>query len=105
MTTQQLAVFFLVTTAMGGVAYVFLYPVLSGEKKAEQRKASVARSEPVARSAPARGQRSRREQVEETLKELETKQKKAKNPPLQIRISQAGLSLTSKQFLMASGGV
>lgn len=105
MTTQQLALFFLVTTAIGGVAYVFLYPVLSGQKKAEQRKASVARAEPAARSAPSRGGRSRREQVEESLKDLETKQKKAKHPPLQVRINQAGLSLSNNQFLMLSAGV
>ena len=66
---QTYAVFFLVAVAIGGVAYVFLYPILSGERKAERRVAAAARSEPVAR--PTRNaQKSRREQVEGTLKEI-----------------------------------
>ena len=60
---QILAVFFLVTVAIGGVAYVFLYPSLSGERKAEQRMQSVTKTEPLARVS--RGpQKSRRDLVE-----------------------------------------
>ena len=47
--------FFLVAIAIGGVAWVFVYPLLSGEKKAERRMASVARSEPIAAERSARG--------------------------------------------------
>ena len=43
----MIAVFFLASVAIGGVAWVFLYPMLSGERKAEQRMQSVA-------SAPSR---------------------------------------------------
>ena len=52
MPMQTLAMFFLVALAAGGVAWVFVYPLLSGERKAEQRQESVARSEPAARAAP-----------------------------------------------------
>jgi len=38
MDLQTMALFFLVTVAAGGVVWVFLYPMLSGERKAEQRK-------------------------------------------------------------------
>ena len=34
---QVVAVFFLASIAIGGVAYVFIYPLLSGERKAEQQ--------------------------------------------------------------------
>ena len=52
---ETIAVFFLASAAMGGVVYVFLYPILSGERKAEQRMASVAKAEPVrARCAGSR---------------------------------------------------
>ena len=34
----------MVAIAIGGVAWVFLYPLLSGERQAEQRRASVARA-------------------------------------------------------------
>ncbi len=50
--------FFLVAVAIGGVAWVFVYPYLSGEKKAERRMASVARAEPIA-PADARGAENR----------------------------------------------
>jgi tight adherence protein B len=99
---QAYALFFLVAVAIGGVAWVFIYPVLSGERKAEQRKASVARAQPMAR--PTRGvQKSRREQVEGTLKELEERQKKAKRVPLTIRLQQAGLDWSKRRFMITSG--
>ncbi|MET0709353.1 MAG: type II secretion system F family protein [Tardiphaga sp.] len=101
MNMQALAMAFLAFTAVGGLAWVFLYPSLSGQKKAEQRRASVARPEPVVRQAD-RAQRSRREQVEGSLKEVEARQKKAKKVALPIRISQAGLSWTPQKFMTIS---
>jgi tight adherence protein B len=98
------ALFFLVAVAIGGVAWVFLYPFLSGERKAEQRMASVARSEPVARMTRS-AQKPRREQVEGALKELEQRQRKAARAPLSVRISQAGLSWSKRQFIFISAGV
>ncbi len=103
MKLQTLALFFLVALAIGGVAWVFLYPLLSGERHAEKRRASVARSEPVARVSRG-AQKSRREQVEETLKQIDVKSKKPKSPPLTTKIAQAGLSW-SKQRFMITGGV
>jgi tight adherence protein B len=100
---NQYAVFFLVAVAIGGVAWVFLYPIISGERHAEQRKASVARAEPMA-ARPTRGaQKSRREQVEGTLKDIELRQKTARRVPLAIRIQQAGLSWSKRRFLLTSG--
>jgi tight adherence protein B len=99
-----MAVFFLAATAFGGIAYVFLYPILSGEKKAEQRMASVAKADVVARAT--RGpQKSRRDMVETTLKELDEKHKKSKSVPLAIRIRQAGLSWSKRQFMIVSAGI
>ena len=54
MKMQTLALFSMVAVAIGGVAWVFLYPLLSGERQAEQRRASVARAEPIARASRAR---------------------------------------------------
>ena len=51
MKMQTLALFGMVATAIGGVAWVFIYPLLSGERKVEQRRASVTRAEPAARAA------------------------------------------------------
>jgi tight adherence protein B len=106
MPLQTIALFFLATVAAGGVAWVFIYPFISGERQVEKRKASVAKPEQrAARTAAAArsGPKVRREQVEESLKELEQRQKKAKNPPLSTRISQAGLHWSKQQFMIASG--
>ena len=105
MKMQTLAMFGMVATAIGGVAYVFIYPFLSGERKVEQRFASVARPEPVARKVGRTQQKSRREQVEDTLKELDIKAKKPKSLPLPMKIAQAGLSWSKNQFLMISAGL
>ncbi|HWK96350.1 MAG TPA: type II secretion system F family protein [Pseudolabrys sp.] len=101
---NAIAVFFLAAVAIGGIAYVFLYPILSGEKKAEQRVASVARAEPIARKT--RGpQKSRRDTIENTLKEFEERNRKQKSPPLAVRLTQAGLSWSKQTFFIVSGAV
>ena len=101
---QVIAVFFLVSVAFGGVVYVFLYPMLSGERKAEARLQSVAKTEPLARAT--RGpQKSRRDTVEATLKDLEERHKKSKSAPLSVRIAQAGLSWSKRQFAFVSAGM
>ncbi len=101
---QSIAVFGLAALAFGGVAYVFLYPILSGEKKADQRRVSVARAEPAVR-ATRNNQKSRRDTVESTLKELEDRHKKQKRAPLSVRLTQAGLSWSKRQFMIISGGI
>ena len=102
MNIQALALAFLAATAIGGLAWVFLYPLLSGEKKAENRRASVAKSEPAARQAD-KNQRSRREQVEGSLKDLEARRQKEKKVPLSSRLMQAGLTWSTKKFMIVSG--
>ena len=98
---DSIAVFFLAAVAVGGVVYVFVYPILSGERKAEKRVASVARAEPAARVSRGQ-QRSRRDTVESTLKEFEERHKKTKNPSLSIRIAQAGLDWSKQKFMIIS---
>ena len=106
MPLQTLALFFLGTLAAGGIAWVFIYPLLSGERRADQRKASITRSQPVVAAGISRAApKVRREQVEETLKEIEVRRKNAKSPPLSMRITQAGLSWSKRQFLLISAGL
>ena len=98
---QIIAVFFLVTVAIGGVVYVFLYPLLSGERKAEQRMQSVTKTEPLARVS--RGpQKSRRDLVESSLKDFDERHKKSKRVPISVRIMRAGLSWSKRQFIIIS---
>jgi tight adherence protein B len=103
MSMQTLALAFLAATAIGGMAWVFIYPLLSGERKAESRRASIARSDAPARQVE-KSQRSRREQVEGSLKELDARRKKEKSVPLATRLAQAGLGTwTPQKFWIVSG--
>jgi tight adherence protein B len=98
-------IFLMVAVAIGGVAWVFVYPFLSGERNAERRVASAARSEPAAQR-PTRGvQKSRREQVEGSLKQLEARTRTAKRVPLSVRIAQAGLTWSTRRFMVTSGAL
>jgi len=100
---QAIALAFLAATAIGGVAWVFIYPLLSGEKQAENRRAAVAKPEPAAKRQNDKTQRSRREQVEGTLKDLEARRAQQSKVPLTVRLSQAGLDWTPNKFWIASG--
>ncbi len=104
MPLNMLALFFLGTVAAGGIAWVLLYPILSGERGAERRQALVARPDPAAARAAAgrSAAKPRRDQIEESLKQLDVRQRNAKRPPLSLRISRAGLKLTNRQFMLIS---
>jgi len=102
MKIQTLALAFLAATAIGGIAWVFIYPFLSGEKKAESRRASVAKAEPGVRGVD-KTQRSRREQVETSLKDLETRRQKESRVPLSSRLLQAGLTWSTRKYFTISG--
>jgi tight adherence protein B len=98
---NSLALFFLVAVAIGGVAWVFLYPMMSGERVAERRKETLTKTGTVTPTRSARGpQKSRREQVEGTLKDLEARGKKS--VPLHLKIQQAGLEWSDKQYYLIS---
>ncbi len=102
MKLQALALAFLAAAGIGGIAWVFLYPLLSGEKKAENRRATIAKPEPAARNAE-KNQRSRREQVEGTLRDLEARRLREKKIPLSVRLTQAGLNWSTQKFMVVSG--
>ncbi len=108
MKMQTVALAFLAALAVGGIAWVFIYPLLSGERQAEKRRASFARVETVGRGGGDRTQRNRREQVEETLKQIDERAKKKQQFDLAARLSQAGLDWSKEKFMVVSavvGGV
>jgi tight adherence protein B len=101
---QTIALFFLASLAVGGVAWVFLYPILSGERQAETRMANVAKAEPQERAARG-SQKSRRDVIENTLKEFDERHKKSKGVPLSVRLAQAGFSWSKRQFFLVSAAI
>jgi tight adherence protein B len=102
MDMQMLAVVLMATFCAGAVAWVFVYPYLSGEKEAEKRMQIVARHGGQGLKAASRAMKSRREQVESSLKDIEGRRSRPKAPPLSVRLGQAGVSWTKQQFLIGS---
>jgi tight adherence protein B len=100
----SIAVFFLAAAAVGGVVWVFISPILSGERKAEARMASVAKADAVTRVTRG-NQKSRRDTVEATLKDFEERQKKSQRQSLTKRIAQSGLTWSKQKFFIISGCV
>jgi len=63
---------------------------------------SVTRTGAPAVKAASRAVRTRREQVESSLKDIEDRNKTRKSPQLSTRIAQAGVSWTKQQFMIGS---
>ncbi len=102
MDLQDLLLVLLIALSAGGVAYALLYPSISGDKRAEERqqalmqRASTQRIERATRDAGAR-----REQIVQTLKEIEEKRGGGKKT-LEDRIAHAGLDWTRSRFYLMS---
>jgi tight adherence protein B len=94
----------LAAAAAGGLAYVFIYPLMSGEARAEKRQKALvgtgaSRVEKVVRGG------DRREQVAQSLKEIEQREKNRHKVSLDQRIAQAGLTWSRPRFFMVSAGM
>jgi tight adherence protein B len=96
----------LIAIAVGGLLYTFLYTRISGAALADQRVRDISAeaSNPRARVRNDTAT-SRRQQVEDSIKQIEARRRNAKNPPLQIRLQQAGLKIDKRQYWMGSVGV
>jgi tight adherence protein B len=81
------------------VAYAVIVPLLPGEARVAKRQQAVAGR----RQASERIQAvNRREQVARSLKEIDDKEKKKSRLSLELRLVQAGLSLSKKAFVIYS---
>lgn len=95
----------------GAVAYALLFNRIGNEKKAEKRLETVKSAETdrsVVKAARDRVNEAakRRKSVQDSLKELDQKQKvkgaHLKKPPLKIQLRQAGMSVTPERFYIYS---
>ena len=103
MNTSMLAMAALGAVAAGGVAYVFLYPILSGEKRVEKRHRAVAAPHAAKNARVERvTSAARREQVSQSLKDLDQREKARNEVTLEMRITQAGLDWSKRSFYLAS---
>ena len=102
----QFAAVALAALATGGVVYVILFPYFSGEKKVEKRLANVtgggqARARLRAAQVPQPLQ-TRRKQVQDSIKEMEAKQKAKRRISLRTKLDRAGLSIKPRTYYLLS---
>lgn len=101
MDQQALVTAVLATLALGGLFFVFVYPILSGEKQAEKRKSALTADRATRRAADRVDASARRKQIADSLKEVELRSKR-KRKTLEGRVTQAGLIITRKNFYIGS---
>lgn len=95
----------LAALAAGGIAYVFVYPLLSGERRALKRQMSFqnpSEKQALRRKAEAT---SRRKQVEGSLKEIAGRKGKKKTLTLAMSLNQAGLEWSEKTYYIFSAAM
>lgn len=97
-----LALVALVMLSAGGIAYAFLFDKAETENRLSDRINRIAESGPKAAVAEDGG--ARRKNVQNALKEFElrqkAKEKQNKNPPLSVKLQQAGLSWSKNTFVI-----
>lgn len=98
-----LAVTVLAALSVGGIAYVLIMPFVSGERKAGKRMATVAHGTRAARRTVVNEvANTRKKEVQDTIKDLEEKQKSKKKVSLRVRLQRAGLNVPVRSFYIAS---
>jgi tight adherence protein B len=101
----QLAAMALAGLAVGGVVYVLVMPYMSGERKAEKRVANVTQGQSRSqRRAVAATQplQMRRQQVQDSIKNIEAKQKATKRVTLRVKLLRAGLTIKPRTYYLLS---
>lgn len=99
---QGLAIGFTVMVAIGGIAYVFLYPYLSGDARANERQKALSSNLPNVRVSAKSSTDDRRDKVTKALKDLDQKYETKKKVTLEMKIAQAGLEISNTKFIMIS---
>ncbi|MGL4728588.1 MAG: type II secretion system F family protein [Bosea sp. (in: a-proteobacteria)] len=102
MDISALSTAFLAMVAVGGVAYVFIYPLLSGEARAEKRQQALVEDGSVRVRRGSDPETKRRESVASSLKEIEAREKERTKLTLSKRLLQAGLDWHPRKFYMVS---
>ncbi len=93
-----------IATAFSAVVFTFTYPYFSGDTQKEKRLASVteSRAKKVATRSAAEIAASRKKQVADSLKDIETRQKAKEKATLRVQLMRAGLEQDPKHFWIAS---
>ncbi len=104
MDARSILIVLLAVAAGAGAFYVLVFPLLTGEAKAEKRHARIV-AKGGGRRADIRTADAavRRKQVSDTLKELEQRNAEKNRISIEMRIARAGLNWTKLNFFLAAG--
>lgn len=109
--TMILAFIALAGVSAGAVAYALMFNRIQSEEKTEKRLETIKRAETDRSIVAATRDRAaeaakRRKSVQDSLKDLENKQKSrdqvVKKPPLKVQIRQAGMTVSMEKFYLYS---
>ncbi|MGH6735667.1 MAG: type II secretion system F family protein [Methyloceanibacter sp.] len=98
----QLAAIALAALSVGGIVYVLVMPYLSDERKVSKRVATVAQGQTRARTRIGVPQplQMRRKQVQDTIRDIEAKQKAKKRISLRTKLMRAGINIRPRVYYM-----
>ncbi len=98
----QIAAIALAALAVGGVVYVLAMPLMSGERKASQRVATAAQGQARSRLRGGLQQplQMRKKQVQDTIKEIEAREKAKRKVTLRTKLIRAGLDITPRTYYL-----
>jgi len=111
MDTTVLAFTLLAALSAGAIAYVFLFDRIANEQKAERRLDTIKKAETDRALVKASRDRvaevaKRRKSIQDSLKELDEKQKNRdrfiRKPPIKMQLRQAGLNISIERFYVLS---
>jgi tight adherence protein B len=98
----QVAAILLAGIAVGGGVYILAIPYISGERKASKRARNVVQDKRTVRRHAAQSLQIRRQQVQDTIKDIEAKRKRKKSVSLRTRLTRAGISMRPRTCYIVS---
>lgn len=95
----------MIALAAAGVIFAVIYPYLTGERRKDKRVQGIADSKARRAALTNSGQeqsQSRKKNVADTLKEMETRQKAKEKVTLRLKLERAGLDVAPRDYYIAS---
>jgi tight adherence protein B len=91
--------------AVAGIIYAVIYPMISGEARAEKRQDAILGNGAAGPTGKGSDAGARKRQVADTLKELEAREGERQRFTLSQRLNQAGMTVSKGTFLMISAAI
>jgi tight adherence protein B len=101
----QLAAITLSALAAGGIVYVLVFPFVSGERKTSKRVANVAQGQTKTRiraGLQPQPLQMRRKQVQDSIREIEAKEKAKRRVTLRTKLLRADLGIRPRTYWLIS---